>query len=466
MERAAAGLALCGAVVLGILSTSVTTSAAPASGLVRRFRTGIAYNLAGAVFNQGSTFAVNIVVANLLGLRVFGEYAMVQSTIATLCLIAQMGTGFTATKYVAEYRSVDPSRTGGILGMLWMVSTSTALLMALALLLLAPWLATHLLKNSNLASALMLASGVLFFSTINGFLIGALAGLEAYAAQAQALAMSGVFYMMACAAGAWLFRLNGSVGGMLISAAFQCWLLSRRLQSETAAQQIRLRLGGLGAERGIVFRFAVPSAMSGLTSVPALWLAVMFLVRQPNGYSQMGLYSAAYSLMVLVLFVPNIANNVCTSLINNERGRGNIPQYRRLFWTNAVVTGGMVAAGAVVVASVGPTLLGFFGKNFPQGSLALLILVVAAVPEMLGIAMNQLIHSLGKMWRSFFSVSLPRDLAIPVFAYLLAPAHGATGVALAYLAGRIIAFTSHTVLVWQHRHWLIAPLKHEVAAAV
>src|SRR5260370_28006853 len=108
------------------MSTDVTTPVASAASLQLRFQTGIVYNTIGAVFNQGSTFGFNIIVANLLGRQVFGEYAMIQSTLATLALIAQLAVGYTATKYIAEFRSTDPQRAGRILGMMTAFSASIA----------------------------------------------------------------------------------------------------------------------------------------------------------------------------------------------------------------------------------------------------------------------------------------------------------------------------------------------------
>ena len=75
---------------------------------------GVGFNLIGAAFNQGSTLVVNIVVANLLGREAFGQYTMVLATLATLATLGQLSMGYTATKHVAEFRSVQPARTSRI----------------------------------------------------------------------------------------------------------------------------------------------------------------------------------------------------------------------------------------------------------------------------------------------------------------------------------------------------------------
>jgi O-antigen/teichoic acid export membrane protein len=421
------------------MSTELTAPVASAASLRSRFQTGVAYNTIGAVFNQGSTFAVSIIVANLLGRQVFGQYAMIQSTLATLALIAQLAAGYTATKYVAEFRSTDPQRAGRILGMLTAFSASVAGIVALALLAVSGWLAGSVLKAPGLGSALAIGSAVLLFAVLNGLLMGALAGLESYRALATALVWSGLAYLAVCTGLAWWGGLKGAVVGLAISGLFQFILLAAALRKECALQGIRIHYAGFTQERSIILRFALPGALSGFTSMPALWLASAFLVRQPNGYSQMAIYSASFSLMMVVLFLPNIANNVGMSLINHQKGAGEESEYRRAFWINLAVSTAIVILGTCIFAVFGRNLLRLFGKDFNDGYPVLLILLLATIVQGIGAAMYQIIQSQAKMWLSFLAVALPRDTLIVVLAYLLIPAHGAIGLATAYASAWTMA---------------------------
>ena len=58
--------------------------------------------------------------------------------------------------------------------------------------------------------------------------------------------------------------------------------------------------------------------------MPMIWLANSFLVRQPGGYGEMALYSAANNLRILVLFLPNVMNSVGLSVLNNEKAKGDM----------------------------------------------------------------------------------------------------------------------------------------------
>jgi O-antigen/teichoic acid export membrane protein len=230
------------------------------------------------------------------------------------------------------------------------------------------------------------------------------------------------------------------------------WLiLFYAVKREANLRGVEIRYRGLKDECFVFYRFSLPGALSGLTAAPALWLGQVFLVRQDGGYDELALYSAAYNLMIIVLFLPNVTNNVGMSLINNMRGQRNALQYRRVFWMNLLSTATIVVLGASMMAIGGKYALGAYGTNFYIGLPVLLLLLAASIPEALTIAMNQVLQSSERMWRALLLINLPRDLTIPVTAYLLVPSLGAVGLALACMVGRIIAFVIMGFILLQDR---------------
>ena len=137
--------------------------------LRQRLVSGTLWNFLAAVFNQGSTFAVGVIVARVLGKLGYGEYAMLQNTLATITFLMQLSMGFTATKFVAEYRSVDREKTGRILGMCALVSAVMACAGALAMAVAAPWLSSYALHAPHLGIPLRIGALYILFSAINAF---------------------------------------------------------------------------------------------------------------------------------------------------------------------------------------------------------------------------------------------------------------------------------------------------------
>lgn len=410
----------------------MSDATSPLASLRTRMQHGIKWNIVSAVFTQGSVFFANIIIANMLGRHVYGEFGMIQSTLLTMTGIAQVATGMTATKYVAEFRSTDKEKAGRILGLCSVVTLITAGVATLLLLFGAQWLATTTLKAPHLAHGLMITSGFVMFSVINGYQAGALAGLEGYRALARVGTIQGVVHLVVCTLSAWYFGLEGVLWGVVVSAFFRWYVFKRALHNESRKHSIAITYTHFWQEREIIYGFAVPAAISGLTSMPALWAANAFLVQQQDGYSQMGLYSAANILRTLVLFLPILANNVGMSLLNNQKGSGDNSKYKKVFWTNLCVTVASVLVGALFVSLSGPLLLRLFGKGFSEGLPVLLVLMVSTIPESISVAVFQIMQCHEMMWRSLFAVSLPRDLMIACLSYYLTPTYGAVGLAWAY----------------------------------
>lgn len=106
---------------------------------------------------------------------------------------------------------------------------------------------------------------------------------------------------------------------------------------------------------------------------------------------------------------------------------------------NTTLSLGISIVAALTIGLSGPLLLRVYGKEYIAGLPILSLLLIATLPECLGISLNQVLQSRGKAWLAVLSVNLPRDSAIVCLSYFLVPAHGAIGLAIAYLGGRVLA---------------------------
>jgi O-antigen/teichoic acid export membrane protein len=310
----------------------------------------------------------------------------------------------------------------------------------LLLLLSAQWLASNTLKAPHLGMGLLIASGSVLFFVLNGYQMGALAGLESYKTIARIGALHGVLHLALCSAAAWFWGLNGAIAGFAVSTLLR-WIISHRaLAGASSRYAISFLYRGILKEGEIIFKFALPAALSGLVATPALWLVYTILVRQHDGYSQMGLFSAAASLKTAIIFLPQLINNVGMSIMNNQKGEGNQNNYRKVFWLNMALTAGIVFVGASVIALSGGWILRLFGKDFGGGQMVVAVLAISTIPEAIALAAYQIIQSKAKMWLSFSAVVLPREFTSILAAYLLIPKYGALGLAYSYMLSQTVAF--------------------------
>lgn len=424
--------------VMGPASISLATPSG-LQPLQWRFGKAVIWNAISAGFTQGATFLTNILIANFLGRDVFGQYSIIVSTLLTVVGIAQVATGLTATRYVAELRSRDKERAGRMLGMCSTVTLVTGVAATVLLVINAGWLANDVLRVPQAAQGLMIAAAFVLFSVMNAYQTGALAGLESYRTLAKLGAVGGVAQLTGAVGLAWIWGLNGALLGLAVAAAFRWALHARAIRVEAAKHGVHVTHRGIGQEKSVILRFALPAAASGVSTLPALWFANAFLVRQPDGVAQMALFAAANNFRVLVLFLPVLLNGVGTSLINNQLATGDRDSFAKAFWVNVALTVATVIIGAALIAILGPALLRLFGQDFASGYHVLLVLLVATVFEGVALGPYQIIQTRERMWLSLFLIALPRDLLLVSLAFFAVPVQGAVGLAYAYLWAWLMA---------------------------
>jgi len=436
-------------------SPSVTWQVGPIvlSGLAARMARGVSWNLIGSVFNQGSTFLVNVVLAQTWGLYAFGQYAVVQSTITAVIYVAQLATGYTATRYVAQFRTADPVRAGRLLALCTAVTVAMSFVAAMLLVAASATMSRVVFHDVGLQWPFYVAALVIVPGVLNAFMMGALVGLEGYDELGKAGIASGVLYIIFCTGGALSFGLDGAIAGLAASAAAQSLLLARGFRRELRRQGIRLRWDTLWQERGVLFRFAIPATLGGMVAMPGIWVANAILASRGGGFDQVGLFAAANTFRAAVLFLPGIVNSVGLSLLNNQHGLGDERGYRRTYWTNLGVNAGAATMAGAAVLLLAPWLLALFGREFHGASRVMMVLMVATIAEASCIALVQPLQTQDRVWLVFAAVILPCYTILVSLAWLVTPTLGAVGLAVAYVAGWGFAILSAAVLVRMFGVW-------------
>jgi O-antigen/teichoic acid export membrane protein len=403
----------------------------PLDSLRARFARGAFWSLAGAILSRGFLLAASIVCARMLGEAGFGALGMIQSTVGMFGVFAGLGLGLTATKYVAEFRRSDPERAGRILGLSATAAFFAGLLMTAALVLAAPFLSRTVLQSPSLVGPLTLGAGLVFFGAINGAQTGALAGFEAFSAIARVNLRSGILSFPLIVLGVWSEGLDGAIAGMVAALGINWFLNHRALADECSRARVPRLLHGCGREWPILHQFSLPALLASIIVAPGLWLSSALLVRQPHGYAQLGLYTAADKWRLLILFVPTSISTTTLPVLANLYGEGDRRGFRGVFRANLFVNAGLALLVALLVAFFATPILSVYGPAFRDGRAILVVLAFAAVPGALNTVLGQpLVAARFMWWRFGFDLLLVASMV--GLAWLLVPRYGALGLASAY----------------------------------
>jgi len=408
-----------------------------------RLAKGVFWSITGAVISRGLMLAASVLVARMLGKTGYGELGMIQSTVGMFGVFAGFGLGLTATKHVAEFRRSDPVRAGNIIGLSGLVALVTGGLMAMALLVFAPWLAEHTINAPHLSGVLRIGAMILFINALNGAQTGALSGFEAFKTIAYVNLFVGLISFPILVGGAYFGGLTGSVWALAINLCFN-WLLNHlALRREARRYKVPFSFRNCSRELSVLWRFSLPAVLAGSMVGPVNWACSALLVNQPDGYGEMGIFSAVNQWRMAILFIPGMVCQVVLPLLSNLSVESAGRQYRKVLILNIFLNAGIALAVVLPLVLFARLVMSAYGPGFEQGISVLRILAFTSVLIATNSVVGQAIISKGKMWMAFTFNALWAIALLTTTSILLYKGYGALGLACA----TFIAYCLHTV--WQ-----------------
>jgi O-antigen/teichoic acid export membrane protein len=411
----------------------------PAGSVRKRFVVGALWSVAGAVVSRGFLLVAAVLCARFLGKEGFGALGMIQSTAGMFGVFAGLGLGLTATKYVSEYRRQDRIRTGRILALSGSTAFISGALITLLMILLAPYLATYALASPQLAAPLAIGSGLVFFGAINGYQTGALAGFEAFETIARVNFFAGIASFPLIVLGVWRSGLPGAIWGSVAALALNSALNNRALRRECANAEVFYHFASCHRELNVLRNFSLPAFLASIAVAPAMWVCNAWLVRQPEGYAQLGIYAAADKWRLLILFVPTSVFAMTLPMLSNLLGENDLSGFRKVFRANLRLNATLALLAALLISVFAAPIMTVYGESFRSGRTVLAALVFSAVPEVLNSVLGQPLIAAHRMWWRF-AFDLLLVAVLMGLAWILIPRWGALGLAASY--GLAFAITS------------------------
>jgi O-antigen/teichoic acid export membrane protein len=407
---------------------------ASGSILRARFSGSVVWNLISAVSNQGATLVMGVAIARILDPENFGAFSIVWTTILTVGAAGQLALGFTATRFVSQFRESEPARAASVAQMLARLALAAGAAGGVLLFLLAPRISASALFAPEVTLALQVGSIAAFAMIVAGYQLGVIAGIGDFKRIAHLSLWFAVLTCCGSAAGAVLAGPTGAVVGLTIVSIARLLMQGVDVRKKISALGSSTRASDVQGERRLLLRYAAPAALAGLSTMPALWVANAALARSPEGLEAVAALSVALAIRSLVLFLPNVTDSVTTSFLGARLGARDLAGFRQLLLQNVAICTVVAASVAIVLWLVSDWLLAIYGTEYLSASRLLPWLLFSAVTQAGSAAIYQVVSMSGKMWASLFAIALPRDLLFALLSLILAAQHGALGIAWAYAA--------------------------------
>jgi len=420
-----------------------------ASEIGYRLAKGVFWSMAGAVISRGLMLVASVLVARMLGKSGFGELGMIRTTVGMFGVFAGFGLGLTATKHVAEFRGSDPGRAGRIISLSWLIAMITGGLMALGLFIFAPWLAEYTINAPHLTGLLRICALILFLNALNGAQTGALAGFEAFKTIAYVNLFVGLISFPILVAGTYVGGLTGAVWALTINLGVN-WLLNHlALRKEARRYGVRLTFRNCSSERSVLWKFSLPAVLSGTVDLPVYWVCNAILVNQPEGYGEMGIFSAANQWYAMLLFLPGLLGGVVLPVLSEQLGQKDTEQSVKTLIFAVKMNALMVFPFVLLASIASPYIMSLYGESFRSGWPTLVVVLLAAGLIAVQNPVGQIIAASGRMWIGF-AMNSGWALTIIVSTLLLVD-FGSLGLATA----TAISYIVHATWTFAFAIWFI-----------
>ena len=340
-----------------------------------------------------------ILAARILGQVSFGEFGLIQATLGVFGIMAGVGLGSTATRFVAQYAKPDPKRAGRVIALVTASSIITVLVASGLLIAVSGILAERVLQAPHLQQALIWGTLLLAFSAFRGIQNGTFAGLERFDIIAKLNILDGVLALPAIVLLAILLGVEGALLGLALSASV-VWIVGRFLLAQDLRERrIRIQYRGAWADWRILPNYGLPRFLVSSFSTPVIWLAMVLVARSEDGFAALGLYNAAYQWVGPLIFAPMILSTVSIPILVQEWEAGRADRFRRTFLALLIFFSGTVFIPASLVALASPWIMGLYGPRFEEGWRLLVVLALGAPLLAIGGISSNALFAMNSPWK-------------------------------------------------------------------
>ena len=418
--------------------TETSTSASPTNPSSLRTKAklvaGVFWTLLGTVGHRALGAVASIGIGRILGPAVFGQYAMVHSTVNLFTAFAGFRLGSTSTKYIAEFREKDPARAGRILGLVLVATVGSCVLLSLVMLVMSPWLAANRLNKPELTLPIAIGAGYLFLMMIGNVLLRTLAGFEEFRSIAIVGVVRGILSVLICIPMAYFFGLVGAVVALVVTsgvAAVQTlWMIRNAADKNKLIVPFKPKV--IWKEWSILSSFALPAMLTGFVLVATAWQGRAMLMQSANGDFELGVFSAADQLRLIVMFLPNAIGNVMLPMLSRSSGNEDQAEFDKTMLMNLMLALRIALPAAMVGIAVSTILVFFFGEKYTDAVEVIPIVMLAVFVYSLNQACRQAFTATGKIWTNFWMHVIAAIIFIAACFFCI-PRWGAIGFAYVHI---------------------------------
>lgn len=373
------------------------------------------WSLLGNIIGKGLSLIAGIFVARYLGKEIFGEYGIIKTSIMMIATFSTYGLGYTATKYIAEYKNNKKEYVKPFIKYASRITLVLCGTMAILLLFFADYFSEFVLKAPQLNNALRILSVLIIFNGQTTTQIGVLAGFGKFKQLARINSIIGVVNFLFSILFTYYGGLNGALLALLLTQLLN-WFINNHEVKKSKKEFVFEDEADTTLLLKDILTFSTPVALQEMTYAVTSWLSSYLLIKLTS-YGELGMFNAAMQWNAIILFIPGILRNVVLSHLseNNSDENKHNKIMKRTLMINFVIT-----AGAVFFIIVFSTFFmdKIYGNSFQGISSLINIASISTIFASMSNVYAQAYMSKNKNWL-MFTLRFLRDSSTLLSSFIL-----------------------------------------------
>ncbi|OUS21422.1 hypothetical protein A9Q93_01060 [Nonlabens dokdonensis] len=397
----------------------------------------VIWSFLGTFISKGFVFLGMFLVARMVSVDDYGLIGLLQSFINTFTLFSLASFGVTATKYLAKYSKTDKVKASEILSLTSLFVWSISLLVLILSIVFINQLESFVIGRNGLYFELLVCIAAIFFASLNGLQVGALAGLESFKKISIVNIVNGICVLPLMFFGTKYFGILGVVVAIAITN-LSTWICSQiLLHQELKKAEIKIVFTGLFQHKSILYNFSLPAFVSSLMISPIILSTNVILTKYNlNGYYHLGIYNASFYFSQIVTLLIGIVGQVFYPLAMRNFGKSN-----KVFDFINIVHPFAIGLFLVIPILILPDIFAqLFGNKYSNDDMYLTTILIGSftIVNSLKVGIGRNFAAGNLMWYSVFS-NLFWGILVLLLSYILVD-YGAIGRALSYFSAYLLNF--------------------------
>jgi O-antigen/teichoic acid export membrane protein len=354
------------------------------------------WNMLSTVLLRGGVFLSNIIIAQILGVEMYGKYAYIKNTSQVFEFSLGIAFGISMTKFVAGgiHRS-DKTDLYGIIKSNLVTSILLSFFIFIILEIFAYLFLSENINSTNDLILLRVSFLYLIFINISHSFVGILKGLEKFKLYFQVSLFVGTTNLLFALIFTYFFSLVGAVITLTLLAFIQLVILTIVVEKHIPVFKYILSKKVI-YNHSIQKSFNIPALLSGLTAPPILWLISYLLIKLPNGLTEVALYNVGFLIFALLVFAPMAISDSLFPSINKLVE--NKVEFIKTIKKHIVILFAISFIVAIPTFLFPSQILSVFGKEFSGGTTILRWFSIAAILSSLLVYLGKVLAALHLMW--------------------------------------------------------------------